>query len=178
MTSSGPLSPYFDRLERGSTLRWRGRVLQVVGNLIESEGPFCSIGESCEVTSSNGRKYAGEVIGFGDRQCYRWPSRIRKASVLATGSLLAELAHRSELEVSCWEGSSTLPERSLIRKVTTAESERSGSTAELRYRLIECRFVKQLGVGFEHLMVLSPVGVANASAYLEAVASVRALSWA
>jgi flagellum-specific ATP synthase len=61
---SRPLAPYFDRLERGSTLRWRGRVLQVVGNLIESEGPFCSIGESCEITSAIGRKYMGEVVGF------------------------------------------------------------------------------------------------------------------
>jgi len=58
------LAPYFDRLDRGSTLRWRGRVLQVVGNLIESEGPFCSIGESCEITSASGKKYSGEVVGF------------------------------------------------------------------------------------------------------------------
>src|ERR1700749_1811909 len=64
MTSPRPLAPYFDRLERGSTLCWRGRVLQVVGNLIESEGPFCSIGEWCEITSTKGQKYSGEVIGF------------------------------------------------------------------------------------------------------------------
>jgi flagellum-specific ATP synthase len=36
----------------------------VVGNLIESEGPFCSIGESCEITSAIGEKYLGEVVGF------------------------------------------------------------------------------------------------------------------
>jgi flagellum-specific ATP synthase len=64
VTPLRPLAPYFDRLERSSTLRWRGRVLQVVGNLIESEGPFCSIGESCEITSSRGEKYSGEVVGF------------------------------------------------------------------------------------------------------------------
>ena len=58
------LAPYFHRLERGSTLRWTGRVLQVVGNLIESEGPFCSVGESCEITSTSGRGYAGEIVGF------------------------------------------------------------------------------------------------------------------
>jgi flagellum-specific ATP synthase len=39
-------------------------VLQVVGNLIESEGPFCSVGESCEITNAKGRKYSGEVVGF------------------------------------------------------------------------------------------------------------------
>jgi flagellum-specific ATP synthase len=64
VSHSGLLAPYFDRLDRGSTLRWRGRVLQVVGNLIESEGPFCSIGESCEITSATGEKYSGEVVGF------------------------------------------------------------------------------------------------------------------
>jgi flagellum-specific ATP synthase len=64
VNTSRPLAPYFDRLERGSTLRWRGRVSQVVGNLIESEGPFCSIGESCEITSASGKQYSGEVVGF------------------------------------------------------------------------------------------------------------------
>jgi flagellum-specific ATP synthase len=61
---AGALAPYFHRLERGSTLRWHGRVLQVVGTLIESEGPFCSVGESCEISNSSGRCYAGEIVGF------------------------------------------------------------------------------------------------------------------
>ncbi|HEY0759291.1 MAG TPA: FliI/YscN family ATPase [Acidisarcina sp.] len=62
--AAAALAPFFQRLARGSTLRWKGRVLQVVGSLIESEGPFCSVGELCEITSSTGRKYHGEVIGF------------------------------------------------------------------------------------------------------------------
>ena len=37
---------------------------QVVGNLIESEGPFCSVGESCEISTAAGGTYTGEVIGF------------------------------------------------------------------------------------------------------------------
>lgn len=57
------LAPYTHYLEAGSTLRWRGRISQVVGNLIESEGPFCSVGESCEIVG-DGRNYAGEIIGF------------------------------------------------------------------------------------------------------------------
>ena len=64
MKSTRPLAPYFDRLERGSTLRWHGRVLQVVGNLVESAGPFCSVGDCCEIISSDGRRYAAEIIGF------------------------------------------------------------------------------------------------------------------
>src|SRR5271165_5213220 len=58
------LAPYLHYLETGSTLRWTGRVHQVVGNLIESEGPFCSVGESCEIVSAGGGSYAGEIIGF------------------------------------------------------------------------------------------------------------------
>jgi flagellum-specific ATP synthase len=64
MNTQPLLRPFFDRLDRSSTLRWRGRVLQVVGNLIESEGPFCSIGESCEITNARGQHYSGQVIGF------------------------------------------------------------------------------------------------------------------
>jgi len=58
------LTPYTHYLETGSTLRWKGRVSQVVGNLIESEGPFCSVGESCEIIGRAGRSYAGEIVGF------------------------------------------------------------------------------------------------------------------
>jgi flagellum-specific ATP synthase len=36
----------------------------VVGNLIESEGPFCVVGESCEITGAGGRSFSGEIIGF------------------------------------------------------------------------------------------------------------------
>ena len=64
MHSADSLAPYFNHLEQASTLLWRGRVSQVVGNLIESEGPFCSIGECCEILSGKGTKYSAEVIGF------------------------------------------------------------------------------------------------------------------
>ena len=59
-----PLAPYFNQLERSGSVRWSGRVLQVIGNLVESEGPFCSVGDSCEIITAAGQSYAGEVIGF------------------------------------------------------------------------------------------------------------------
>jgi flagellum-specific ATP synthase len=58
------LAPYMNYVQTGSTLRWRGRVSQVVGNLIESEGPFCSVGESCQIEGADGQSYMGEIIGF------------------------------------------------------------------------------------------------------------------
>jgi flagellum-specific ATP synthase len=64
MKSSALLESYFEKLERSSAVRWRGRVTQIVGNVVESEGPFCSVGECCGVVDSSGTKLAGEVVGF------------------------------------------------------------------------------------------------------------------
>jgi flagellum-specific ATP synthase len=58
------LSAYFSQLETSSALRWRGRVVQVVGQLIESEGPFCTVGEACEIIDSRSRHWPGEIVGF------------------------------------------------------------------------------------------------------------------
>ena len=59
-----PLEPYEHWLRSSSTVRWTGRVTQVVGNLVESAGPFCSVGESCEITDSDGSRFPGEIVGF------------------------------------------------------------------------------------------------------------------
>ena len=59
-----PLAPYFQQLGNAGSVRWSGRVLQVIGNLVESEGPFCSVGDGCEIQTRAGQSYAGEVVGF------------------------------------------------------------------------------------------------------------------
>jgi flagellum-specific ATP synthase len=64
MSVEGLLAPYFARLESCPALRWQGRVTQVIGPLVESEGPFCSVGEVCEITDSGGRVLPGEIVGF------------------------------------------------------------------------------------------------------------------
>ena len=51
-------------VEQRSALRWRGRVSEVTGNLIESEGPCGGIGEECEIHAASGHIFQGEVIGF------------------------------------------------------------------------------------------------------------------
>jgi flagellum-specific ATP synthase len=54
-------------LNRRSTVRWTGRVARVTGNLIESEGPFGSIGDACEIRAASGARFAGEIVGFRGR---------------------------------------------------------------------------------------------------------------
>jgi flagellum-specific ATP synthase len=52
------------RVERLQPWRWRGRVLEAVGQTIESAGPLASVGECCEITDAAGRRHLAEVIGF------------------------------------------------------------------------------------------------------------------
>jgi len=67
------LDTYLHWLENCSTLRWKGRITQVVGNLVESAGPFCSVGECCEITCSNGGTMQGEIVGFRDATALAMP---------------------------------------------------------------------------------------------------------
>ncbi|MGA2813055.1 MAG: FliI/YscN family ATPase [Candidatus Acidiferrum sp.] len=73
MTEASLLSPYFRRLEEFSTLRWTGRVTKVVGYLVESEGPICSVGEGCAIVTEGGQTYSGEIVGFRGRTVLSMP---------------------------------------------------------------------------------------------------------
>ena len=58
------LSSYVDWLRTSPGLRWQGRVSQITGGLLESDGPPCCLGECCEARDSAGHVYPGEVVGF------------------------------------------------------------------------------------------------------------------
>ena len=61
---SAPLSRYLHLLNASPALRWQGQVRQVIGGLLESQGPPCCLGESCEARDSAGQVYSGEEVGF------------------------------------------------------------------------------------------------------------------
>src|SRR5215813_1706827 len=64
MSDAHLLKNYFRRLHDFSALRWTGRITKAVGHLVESEGPFCSVGEGCAIIADDGTSYPGEVVGF------------------------------------------------------------------------------------------------------------------
>jgi flagellum-specific ATP synthase len=64
MDEDAILQPYFLHLEKRPGWRWHGRVVEATGQTIESQGPFCSVGECCSVLDRDGRSHPGEVIGF------------------------------------------------------------------------------------------------------------------
>ena len=101
MNNPSLLAPYFRRLESLSTARWYGRVTKAVGHIVESEGPFCSLGECCEVLGPGGDPHAGEVVGFRGSTVLSMPlerlSGIRYGDRIATWGAKATLRVGDEL---------------------------------------------------------------------------------
>ncbi len=69
----GLLAPYLLRLESGAAWNWSGRVVEANGQVIESEGPLCSVGECCEIVDVDGVRHEAEVIGFRGRHVLAMP---------------------------------------------------------------------------------------------------------
>ncbi len=67
------LGTYFTRLRQRPAWQWRGRVVEAAGPTIESVGPLCSVGECCEIVDGQGRRHAGEVIGFREDRVLSMP---------------------------------------------------------------------------------------------------------
>ena len=65
MQAECSLGRYIDAVERADTLPLQGRVLRVVGLLIESEGPRARLGEVCNVISGDS-VLPVQVVGFRD----------------------------------------------------------------------------------------------------------------
>lgn len=62
--STGDLGTYFQHLQEFTTWRWEGSVTKVAGQVVESEGPVCSVGEACEIVDKDGHSFPGEIVGF------------------------------------------------------------------------------------------------------------------
>ena len=55
---------YLSALERIDPVLWVGKVTQIVGLLVESEGPSAAIGDFCEIRTGGGRAIRTQVVGF------------------------------------------------------------------------------------------------------------------
>jgi flagellum-specific ATP synthase len=67
------LDQYFGRLATMETWRWSGAVSQLIGLLVESQGPSAAIGDFLEVTTSSGRTVRTQVIGFREGRVLSMP---------------------------------------------------------------------------------------------------------
>jgi flagellum-specific ATP synthase len=67
------LALYYERLAKLETCRWTGSVTELVGLLVESNGPAAAIGDFCEIGTQDGRVIRTQVIGFRDGQVLSMP---------------------------------------------------------------------------------------------------------
>jgi len=95
--SAPSLDAYRRRLSRGQPWRWRGQVLQAVGQTIESAGPNCSVGECCEIVDRLHRRHMAEVIGFRGATVLAMP--VDSADGIRYGDAVEALGTMPELEV-------------------------------------------------------------------------------
>jgi len=91
------LGRYVARLERSQPWRWRGRVLESVGQTIESAGPPASVGECCAIEDQAGRVHAAEVIGFRGANVLSMP--IESTEGIRFGDPVWSLGVRPQIEV-------------------------------------------------------------------------------
>jgi flagellum-specific ATP synthase len=94
---TGLLAPYFSRLGRAQPWRWRGQVLESVGQTIESAGPLASVGECCEIFDKFGRAHAAEVIGFRGANVLSMP--VESAQGIRYGDSVSALGKSPGIEV-------------------------------------------------------------------------------
>jgi flagellum-specific ATP synthase len=91
------LERYFSRLERGQPWRWRGQVLESVGQTIESAGPLASVGECCEIKDQHGRAHLAEVIGFRGSNVLSMP--VESTEGIRFGNQVTAMGVHPQIEV-------------------------------------------------------------------------------
>jgi flagellum-specific ATP synthase len=96
--SSRPLlGRYFARLSIGQPWRWRGQVLESLGQTIESSGPLASVGECCEIEDHLGVPHLAEVIGFRGSHVLSMP--VETTEGIRFGDSVAAMGVHPQIEV-------------------------------------------------------------------------------
>ncbi|MEP6537496.1 MAG: FliI/YscN family ATPase [Bryobacteraceae bacterium] len=71
--SQETLRPYLELLATADSFVWSGAVTQLVGLLVESQGPASAMGDFCEIRTSGGRPIRTQVIGFRNGRVLSMP---------------------------------------------------------------------------------------------------------
>jgi flagellum-specific ATP synthase len=91
------LERYVSRLARGQPWRWRGEVIESIGQTIESAGPPASVGECCEIQDRLGHVHEAEVVGFRGAHLLSMPTESMEG--IRLGDPVWGLGIRPEIEV-------------------------------------------------------------------------------
>ncbi len=97
MTERLDLGPHIEAVARLEPYRWTGAVTQLVGLLIESEGPAAAIGDFCEVYCSDGRRVRAQVVGFRNGRVLSMP--LEETGGLKLGDRIVARKHEARVAV-------------------------------------------------------------------------------
>ena len=69
------IEAYKEAIENADTYKWYGKVLRVIGLMIESQGPVANMGEVCLIhtTDSTKKPILSEVVGFNNEKIILMP---------------------------------------------------------------------------------------------------------
>jgi flagellum-specific ATP synthase len=79
------------------TVQWSGRVVEIVGLLIASDGPATAVGDFCEIRSSQGRTVRAQVVGFRDGKVLLMP--LEETGGLQLGDVVVARPEAARVEV-------------------------------------------------------------------------------
>ena len=91
------LSSYRNRLRSRMPWRWEGRVVEAVGQTVESVGPQCSVGECCEIIDGDGQTHLAEAIGFRGANLISMP--VESSDGIRYGDTVTGLGVRPSIDV-------------------------------------------------------------------------------
>jgi flagellum-specific ATP synthase len=91
------LNDLISTLSGMETLQWAGRVSEIVGLLIASDGPATAVGDFCEIRSAQGRTVRAQVVGFRDGKVLLMP--LEETGGLQLGDAVIARAEAARVEV-------------------------------------------------------------------------------
>ncbi len=93
-----PFDVYSKKIKEVSTIKQSGRVVQIVGLIVESIGPAVSIGDLCRIESPDtGEKIPAEVVGFRDSRILLMP--FGSVSGITPGSIVISTGEKLRVPV-------------------------------------------------------------------------------
>ena len=98
MPSNSLVSHLVPQVSEIELMPWVGEVTEMVGLLVASRGPVVSIGDFCEVYTSNGRSVRAQVVGFRNERVLSMP--LEEIDGLQLGNRVIARNNESQLRVS------------------------------------------------------------------------------
>ena len=92
------LRDYLDAVESVEPMLWTGRVRELAGLLIASQGPAAAVNDFCEILTSAGNRVRAQVIGFRDGRVLLMP--LEDTTGLQAGDTIVARPEAARVEVS------------------------------------------------------------------------------